>query len=347
MEGLIAMKNTARVGLVFGGALLLLGLASGGWPQTADVRLWPNIEPFRTGDLKVSEIHQIHYELCGNPRGKPVMVLHGGPGAKSSPYYRRFFDPAKFLIVLYDQRGCGKSTPLFELRENTTQDLVADIEKLRIHLQLGKTLLFGGSWGTTLALAYAEAHPEQTAGLILRGVFTSTQEELDHYYRGVRSFFPEAYDKLAGVLGQAPSPQALLRLVQSRDQAERMRGARAWVEYEFKIGELRAKDAEIARMFMTPALADTIYSLGLIENHYMANRCFLEEGQLYRDAPKLKDIPAVFVNGRYDMICPPLAAYKLHKLLPKSRLVIAEASGHSLQEPAIEQALLNAMRDFE
>jgi len=341
------MKKMQIIVLAILGLSVILGLTRNTAAQSGQVPLWPQIEPFQTGKLKVSEIHAIHYELCGNPKGKPVMVLHGGPGAKSSPYYRRFFDPAEFLIVLFDQRGCGLSRPLFELRENTTQELVGDIEKLRLHLKLGKTILFGGSWGTTLGLAYAETYPEAVAGIVLRGVFTSTQEELDHYYKGVRTFFPDAYDKLAGVLGEAPSPQALLRLVQSKDEAERKRGARAWVEYEFKIGELTAKDADIARLFVTPSLAETIYSLGLIENHYMANRCFLEEGQLLRDAVKLKDIPAVIVNGRYDMICPPVTAYKLHKLMPKSRLIIAEASGHSLNEPAIEKALLNAMRDFE
>jgi proline iminopeptidase len=315
--------------------------------QAVRTTLWPEIEPFRTGDLKVSDIHTIHYELCGNPKGKPVMVLHGGPGAKCMPYYRRFFDPAKFLIVLHDQRGCGLSRPLFELRENTTQELVGDIEKLRLHLGLGKTILFGGSWGATLALAYAEAHPEATAGLVIRGVFTSTKDELDHYYRRVRDFFPDAYDQLASVLGQDPSPQAVLGLVQSKDEAERKKGARAWVRYEFKIGELAAKDLDIARTLTAPSLADTIYSLALLENYYVANKCFLAEGQLLRDTVKIKDIPAVIVNGRYDMICPPVTAYKLHQMLPKSRLVIAESSGHSMSEPAIEKALLAAMRDFE
>jgi len=239
------------------------------------------------------------------------------------------------------------SKPLFELRENTTPDLVADIEKLRLHLQLDKIILFGGSWGTTLALAYAEAHPATTAGMVLRGVFTGTREELDHYYRGVRNFFPEAYDKFESALGGPPSPQAVLRLVQSADLKERKKGERAWVEYEFMIAELRANEADVQRLLNNPGFTDTIRSLALIENHYMANGCFFEEGQLYRDAVRLKDIPAVLINGRYDMICPPLAAYKLHQMLPQSKLVMAEASGHAAQEPAIEQALLNAIRDFE
>ncbi len=341
------LKNKLFVIWAIAGIVLGLGLWKGGVSQTSTLRLWPNIQPFRTGELKVSDLHRIYYELSGNPKGKAVFVLHGGPGAKSSPYYRRYFNPDKFLIVQHDQRGCGLSKPLFELRENTTPDLVADIEKLRLHLKLDKIILFGGSWGTTLALAYAEAHPASTAGMILRGVFTGTREELDHYYRGVRAFFPEVYDKLEGVLGRPPSPQAVLRLVQSADPEERKKGERAWVEYEFMIAELRAKEADVRRFLDNPGLADTIRTLALLENHYMANGCFFEEGQLYRDAVRLKNIPAVFINGRYDMICPPLAAYKLHQMLPLSKLVVAEASGHSSQEPAIEQALLEAMRDFE
>lgn len=341
------MRNKSFIIYLIAGIFLGMGLWNAGVSQTSPVRLWPNIEPFRTGELKVSDLHRIYYELSGNPKGKAVFVLHGGPGGKSSPYYRRYFNPDVFLIIQFDQRGCGLSKPLFELRENTTPDLVADIEKLRLHLKLDKIILFGGSWGTTLALAYAEAHPGSTAGMVLRGVFTGTREELDHYYRGVRTFFPEAYDKLEGVLGSPPSPQAVLRLVQSADLEERKSGERAWVEYEFMIAELRAKEADMRRFLENPGLADTIRTLGLIENHYMANGCFFEEGQLYRDAFRLNDIPTVLINGRYDMICPPLAAYKLHQMLPLSKLVIAEASGHAAQEPAIEQALLNAMRDFE
>lgn len=341
------MKASLLIGAVLLVAAAAAPAAVASAPLEQGAKLLPPIEPFKTGDLKVSALHQIHYELSGNPKGKPVVVLHGGPGAKSVPSYRRYFDPAKFLIVLFDQRGCGLSKPLFELRENTTWDLVEDIEKLRRHLGLGKIILFGGSWGSTLGLAYAETHPEATAGIVLRGIFTATKEEIEHYYKGVRSFFPEAHDRLAGALGRAPSPQAVLELVQSADEAARKRGERAWGVYEFKIAELQASDADVARLILSPALAETVRSLALIENHYMANGCFLDEGQLLRDAYKIKDIPAVFVNGRYDMICPPGTAYALHKALPKSRLVIAEASGHSQQEPAIEKAMLAAMREFE
>ncbi|MBM3297076.1 MAG: alpha/beta fold hydrolase, partial [Candidatus Aminicenantes bacterium] len=269
------MNKNSAASIVAAAALFLLARQAGE-SQAQQVRLWPNIQPFRTGELQVSDLHRIYFEMSGNRGGKPVVVLHGGPGAKSSPYYRRFFNPEKFLIVQFDQRGCGLSKPLFELRENTTPDLVADIEKLRLHLELGKILIFGGSWGSTLALAYAEEHPAATAGLILRGIFTGTREELDHYYRGVRFFFPEAYDKLRDALGRTPSPQAVLKLLQGGNEEVRRNIERAWVEFEFKIAELQTRDSEIQRTLDAPALADTIRSLALIENHYMANRCFLE-----------------------------------------------------------------------
>jgi proline iminopeptidase len=340
-------KQTARVGSVIFGAALMLILFSGEISPRTDTQLWPQAVPFQTDFLGVSDLHRIYFELCGNPKGKPVFVLHGGPGAASSPYYRRFFNPEKFLVVLLDQRGCGKSSPPAELRENTTQDLVADIEKLRLHLKLGKIILFGGSWGSTLALAYAEAYPAHTDAMVLRGIFTSSQEEIDHYYRGVRTFFPDAYERLEKTLGQPPAPQAVLRLVQSENPETRKKGSRAWADYEFKISELEADDAGQKKMLDSPALSGLIYSLALIENHYLANRCFLEEGQLLRESDKLKNIPAVLVNGRYDMICPLVTAYRLHQKLPRSKLIIAEQSGHSIQEKPIERALLEAMRGFE
>ena len=341
------MEKIVRVGAVLLGAALMLVMFRSEISSRPDTQLWPQCDPFQTDFLEVSDLHRIYFELCGNPKGKPVFVLHGGPGAASSPYYRRFFNPEKFLIVLFDQRGCGKSKPPGELRENTTQDLVADIEKLRLHLELEKIILFGGSWGSTLAMAYAEAFPAHTRAMVLRGIFTSSKEEIDHYYRGVQTFFPDAYDRLEKALGRPPSPQAVLHLVQSENPETRKTGSRAWADYEFKISELEADDASQKKMLDSPALSGLIYSLALIENHYLANGCFLEEGQLLREADRLKDIPAVFVNGRYDMICPPVTAFRLHQKLPRSKLVIAEQSGHSMQEKAIERALLEAMREFE
>jgi proline iminopeptidase len=316
-----------------------------------DIQLWPEIEPFKTDYLKVSDIHEIYYELCGNPQGKPVFVLHGGPGASCTPYYRRFFNPDRFLIVLHDQRGAGKSKPFAELRENTTQNLVEDIEKLRKHLNLGKIILFGGSWGTTLALAYAETYPENVAGIVMRGVFTCTQEELDHYYHGgVRAFFPDAYDSLLAALpdpNKRPLPNYLFELIKNGDEAQKQKLSKAWAKYEGKIGELEAKDNWTDNPIQPERLKRLTVTLGLFENYYMANHCFLKEGQLLKDVDRINAIPIIMVNGRYDMICPPVTAYRLHHMLPKSKLVIAERAGHWMGEKTIEEALLKAMKEFE
>ncbi|MFQ6093685.1 MAG: prolyl aminopeptidase [bacterium] len=316
-----------------------------------EIELWPEIEPFQTDYLEVSDIHEIYYELCGSPDGRPVFVLHGGPGSGCSPYYRRFLDPERFLIVLHDQRGAKRSQPYAEIRQNTTQDLVGDIEKLREHLNLKKIVLFGGSWGTTLGLAYAETYPENVSGMVLRGVFTATKEEIDHFYHGgVRTFFPEVYDRLLGPLQESdrrPLPQILLELVQSEDPVVREKYSKIWTRYEFKIGALETSDEFIDEYLQGEDVMDRIYSFALLENYYMANDCFLEEGQLLRDADKIRDIPVIIVNGRYDMVCPPITAYRLHQKLPKSKLIIVEGAGHWMGDEPIERALLKAMREFE
>jgi proline iminopeptidase len=310
-------------------------------------RLWPEIEPYQTGYLEVSDIHEIYYELCGNPAGTPVFVLHGGPGGSSSSYMRRFFNPDKFLIVLHDQRGCGKSHPFADIRENTTQDLVADIEQLRRELKLDEIILFGGSWGSTLGLAYAETYPENVSGMVLRGIFTATKEEIDHFYHGgVRDFFPETYDKFLSSLPESEGqaiPKRLLDLIQTGSDAEMERFSRVWAAYEIKISGLYYSDESVDEILeeFNPL------AFGLLENYYMANACFLEEGQLLREANRIQDIPLIMVNGRYDMICPPITAYRLHKMLPKSKLMIVEKAGHWMGEKPIEKALLTAMQDFE
>lgn len=315
--------------------------------EEAPAVLWPEIEPYERGFLRVSDIHELYYELCGKPDGKPVVMLHGGPGGGSSPYMRRFCDPSKFLIVLYDQRGAGKSKPFAEIRENTTQLLVGDLERLRVHLGLGKIILFGGSWGSTLALAYAETYPENVSGLVLRGVFTATKEEIDHFYHGgVRNFFPDVYESFLSSFPdpqRRPLPDYLLELLRSEDPAVREKYSLAWVKYEAKIASLAITDQEV-----DAELKDwDPRAFSLLENYYMANGCFLEEGQLLRDAAKLADIPTVIVNGRYDMVCPPVTAYRLHKALPGSRLVIVEGAGHWMGEPGIERELVAAMHEFE
>ena len=317
-------------------------------PKSSDeIELWPEIEPYESGYLKASDIHEVYYEVCGNPNGKPVFVLHGGPGGSCSPYMRRFFNPENFLIVLHDQRGAGKSKPYAETKENTTQYLIEDIELLRKHLNLNKIILFGGSWGSTLALAYGEVYPQNVNGMILRGIFTATKSEIDHFYHGgVSKFFPEVYDKFINSL-QYPSkqtiPNYLLELIQNSDSTKQKEYSRIWAAYEIKICGLELPDNELEQILNS----FNPLAFGLLENFYMANNCFLEEGQLMTNIAMLKDIPIIMVNGRYDMICPPITAYNLHSKLPKSKLIIAESSGHWMGEKPIERELLLAMREFE
>jgi len=326
--------------------LTLIGCSNQQNPDE-EITLWPEIQPFKTDFLNVSDIHEIYYELSGNPQGKPVFGLHGGPGGGTSPEMRRFFNPDKFLIVLHDQRGAGESKPYAEIRENTTQHLVEDIETLRNLLNLDKIILFGGSWGSTLAFAYAETYPEHVSGMILRGIFTGTKDEIDHFYHGgVRKFFPETFDKFASTLPEPENksfPNQLLTLIEDGNAEEKTKFSKIWAEYEFKIAALNMPD-----QFINQVLADfDPLAFSLIENYYMANGCFFEERQLFNNLDKIKNIPLVMVNGRYDMICPPITAYQIHQKLPNSKLIIAEGSGHWRGEKPIEVELLKAMREFE
>jgi proline iminopeptidase len=315
--------------------------------ETAEVKPWPAIEPYKTGYLPVSKIHNIFYQLGGNPNGKPIMFLHGGPGGGCNPHDFRYFNPEKFNIVLLDQRGCGKSTPYGELKENNTRELVQDIEKLRKHLDLGPVILFGGSWGTTLALAYGETYPQNVKGMILRGIFTAAKQEIDHFYHGGTAlFFPEAHERLTALVehpGEKNLPAQLLVKLQSEDPAVREQYARAWARYETKVAFLEIPDQVIENYLKNR----TPYDFSLLESYYMANHCFLEEGQLLQNVDKLKDIPIILVNGRYDVICPPITAYRLHQKLPKSKLIIVEKAGHTAMEPGIQRELLLAAREFE
>jgi proline iminopeptidase len=291
----------------------------------------------------------MYYELSGNPRGKPVIVLHGGPGGSCSPYYRRFFNPEKFLIVLYDQRGCGKSRPYGEIRENTTPHLVEDIEILRNHLKLDKIILFGGSWGSTLGLAYGETYPQNVAGMVLRGIFTAAKDEIDHFYHGgVRAFFPEVYEELIREIPENERkniPKALLQKVQDNDKAVKDKYSLLWTQYEYTLAMLETPKELLDRLGKEDI--SQYYAFAVFENYYMANGCFMEEGQLLRDSYKIKDIPIILVNGRYDMICPPVNAYRLHQKLPQSKLVIAEGAGHWMGDKPVERAMLHAMLEFE
>ncbi|MHC4556831.1 MAG: alpha/beta fold hydrolase [Planctomycetota bacterium] len=295
--------------------------------QGSDIELWPEIEPYQSDFLKVSDIHRIYYEQCGNREGKPVFVLHGGPGGSCSPYMRRFF--------------------FAEIKENNTQLLVKDIERLRRHLNLDKIMLLGGSWGSTLALAYGQTYPEHVSAMILRGVFTATQGEIDHFYHGgVITFFPEVYEKFIQGLpepNKRPIPEYLFSLIESNDPDQRAKYCRLWAAYELKICGLEMTDQRINDILteINP------YAFARLENYYMANGCFLEEGQLLKNAYKLKDIPIVMVNGRYDVICPPINAFRLKQKLPHAKLVLAECAGHRMGEKPIERELLKAVQEFE
>ena len=313
------------------------------------VTLWPQIEPFQTNYLKVSNIHEIYYELCGNPKGIPVFVIHGGPGLGCNPYMRQFFDPQRFLIVLHDQRGAGRSKPKGEIQENTTQNLVEDIERLRTKLNLEKIILFGGSWGTTLSLAYAEKHPEHVSGLVLRGIWLGTKQESDHFWNDIPNFFPEMYESFKNQLPDSalpPNDDIILKLIQSQNKPDREKYAKIISMFEYKASGLNVKDSVLDEYYGSDDNMTEIYTQTLIENFYARNSFFLEEGQLMQDIYKIKDIPAIIINGRYDMVCPPVAAYKLHQNLPLSRLIIAEEAGHSMDEKPIEIELLKAMRNF-
>jgi proline iminopeptidase len=307
--------------------------------------LWPAIESYDTGYLKVSEIHELYYEQSGNPNGKPVFVLHGGPGGSVNPLMRRFFNPEKYHIIMYDQRGAGKSRPFADVRENTTWTLVDDIEKLRIKLGIDSMMLFGGSWGSTLALAYAETYPQRVTGMILRGVWTSTQAEIDHFYHGgAARYYPEVYDQLIATLPEAHTdslPSYIFKVLTESDAATRKKVADAWLRYEWLISDLKADPLEVDDWISHHDNS----AFSIIENYYMANHCFLEENQLIDNANKIKGKPAIIINGHYDMCCPPITAYRLHQALPGSKLVIVPMEGH--YGPEIEKELVKAAKEME
>jgi proline iminopeptidase len=308
--------------------------------------LFPEIEPYDQGYLRVGDLHEIYWEQVGNPQGKPLFILHGGPGAGCSPAYRCWADPGRFHMVLHDQRGAGRSRPFGELRENTTQALVEDIEKLRRHLGVESMLLLGGSWGSTLALAYAETYPERVSGLILRGIFLATQEESDFFPDGAALYFPEAFERLRSQIPEMPGqtlPRQVLALLESPDEEVRKRAARAWSMFELRISFLRRSDEEVESILKS---WDPV-ALAKIETWYMAHDFFLEEGELVRGLERIRHVPAVILNGRYDMATPPVVAWRLHKALPKSEIRFVEASGHSAGDWEMQGALVWAVKRMD
>ena len=314
----------------------------------ADMRtLYPDIEPYDSGMFAVDDRHTLYYEQCGNPQGKPVVLLHGGPGAGCSAKMRRFHDPARYRIVLFDQRGSGRSTPHADLVDNTTWDLVADIERLRTKLDVDRWQVFGGSWGSTLALAYAQTHPERVAELVLRGIFMLRRWELEWFYQeGASRLFPDAWEPYLQAIPAAERGDLIAayhRRLTSEDEATRLAAARTWSVWEGATSFLR----------MDPAFVigheDAAFALAFarIENHYFVNSGFFDdENQLLRDATRIADIPGVIVHGRYDVVCPIQSAWELHKAWPKAELVISPTSGHSAFEAENIDALVRATDTF-
>ena len=308
--------------------------------------LFPDLEPYVRHSLAATAPHVLYIEECGNPDGIPVLFVHGGPGAGCERYHRRFFDPQRYRIILFDQRGCGRSTPHAHLEHNSTQALIADIEQIRVLLHVEQWLLFGGSWGSTLSLAYAETHPERILGLILRGIFLCRPRDLHWFYQdGANHLFPELWEHYL-----APIPleergnlmQAFHKRLTCADEIQRMAAAKAWSVWEGSTATLR-QNPMVINHFADPYVA---LALARIENHYFVHDAFLEPDQLLRDASRLANIPGIIVHGRYDVVCPVEQAVALHHVWPQATLKIIDDAGHSATEPGTLRALVNATEDF-
>ncbi|MEB3212821.1 MAG: prolyl aminopeptidase [Leptolyngbyaceae bacterium] len=309
--------------------------------------LYPDIQPYMTGLLPVSDLHTLYYEQVGNPDGVPVVFLHGGPGGGIDPIYRRFFNPEKWRVVLFDQRGCGRSTPHAELRENTTWDLVADIEKVRSHLNIKQWAVFGGSWGSTLALAYSQTHPESVTVLFLRGIFMLRKKEIQWFYQeGASNLFPDAWEDYLRPIPQEERHNLLhayYKRLTSDDEAVRLEAARAWSVWEASTSKLLL-DPGLQAKFGHDQFAA---AFARIECHYFVNKGFLEpEDQLIRNVDRIRHIPTLIVQGRYDVVCPMVTAWELHKAWPEAEFIVVPDAGHSLTEPGIQEALIKATDSY-
>ncbi len=308
---------------------------------------YPPIEVFDAGFLQVSPLHRVYYEQSGNPRGKPVVFLHGGPGGGTHPRMRCFFDPAAYRIVLFDQRGCGKSTPHACLEDNTTWALVADMERLRTHLGIERWMLFGGSWGSSLALAYAETHPACVTELVLRGIFTLRRRELQWFYQeGASALFPDAWEDYLAPIPTAERGDLIAayhRRLTGDDPAVRLAAARAWSVWEARTSHL-VVDREQVQSFDVEEFA---LAFARIECHYFTNGGFFtHDSQLLDDVHRIRHLPGVIVQGRYDVVCPMESAWTLHRRWPEARLVVVPDAGHAAFEPGIAAALIEATNSF-
>lgn len=311
----------------------------------ADRDLYPPLAPYKSGMLEVGSGHRLYWELSGNPKGKPALFLHGGPGGGCAPDHRRFFDPDVYRICLFDQRGAGRSQPLGSLVDNSTQDLLGDIETLRSHLEVERWLVFGGSWGSTLALAYAEAHPGRVTALVLRGIFLGRRMELDWWLKGLRLIYPDAWQSFAGFLPADEQDDLLAnyhRRLIDPDPKVHMPAARAWALYEASCSTLLPSPQTL-----TAFAQDTVaLALARLEAHYFINRIFMPEGQLLSEADRLAPIPGVIVQGRYDVVCPAISAHDLAAVWRQGELQIVPDAGHSAMEPGTRRRLVAACDRF-
>jgi len=307
------------------------------------INLYPPIDPVQKGFLDAGDGHTLYWEVSGNPQGRPVVFLHGGPGAGTQPVFRRFFDPGRWRIVLFDQRGCGKSTPAASIAANTTAHLIDDMEALRRHLNIPAWTLFGGSWGSTLALAYGQAFPERVMGFFLRGVFLFRPSEVDWFLHGMGTFFPEAHDRFMRFLAPAGRDDVLTsyhRLLTDPSAAVHMPAAHSWYAYEEACARL------IARTSVVPPDDGSALAMARIECHYMRHDGFLDPDQLLRDLPRIAHLPCTIVQGRYDVICPPSSAAELAGKWPGSRLIMVPDAGHSALEDGTRSALIAEVNRF-
>ena len=309
-------------------------------------KLFPSIEPYESGYIKRG-VHEIYYEQCGNPKGKPAIFIHGGPGGGCGKLSRRFFNPKKYRIILFDQRGCGKSKPHTCLKDNTTWHLIEDIESIREKLNIQKWLVFGGSWGSTLGIAYAQKHPDRVSQMVLRGIFMLRQKELEWFYQyGASEMYPEAWK---GFLEEIPEEErsnlieAYRKIFYGDDEEKKLSAAKAWSKWEASCSFINHNSSAV-KDFIN---AEFALAFALIENHYFVNKGFLDnENQLLDNVDIIRNIPAIIIQGRYDVVCPPSTAYELHSIWPESELIIAPFSGHSSFEKEITHELIKATNKF-
>ena len=312
----------------------------------ADAVLYPEIEPYASGGLRLDALHTMHWETCGHDQGEPLVFLHGGPGGGCLPHHRRYYDPAFWKIVLYDQRGAGRSTPVASVIDNTTPHLIADLERLRESLGIERWVVFGGSWGSTLALAYAQAHPQRVLGLVLRGIFLASPAELDWFVHGMGTVFPEAWRAFAEFLPVAERADLLgsyHRRLTNPDSAIHLPAAHSWDRYEGACSTLLPQSDGAAK-FDSDAAA---LAIARIEAHYFVHRGFVAAEELLAGVERIRHLPCTIVQGRYDIVCPPVTADALARAWPEAEYIVVPDAGHSVREPGITRELLAAVRRMQ